>query len=165
MVELNNLNDVSIYIIPLIDDNITLEDISVESGFINAYTEDIDRPYLTDKIFLLYDSSIVTIESTNRFAKFQNLDTLHHSKYIKINKKHCILYCFTIVKYKKDIDSLKEIGKVYKPEAALEINRFWHSMTVPNLVNRLFLSTYSYGEGINATTNPRDYLSYEGNIL
>lgn len=165
MVELNNLNDVSIYIVPLIDPNISLTDISVESGFVNAYTEDIDRPYLEDKVFMLYDTSVNTVESMNRYLKFSKLDTLHHTKYIKIDKKHYILYCFNIIEYKKDIRSLKEIGKVIKPEAALEISRFWVSMTVPNLIHRLFLSSYAYGEGIKAITKPRDFLSYESGVL
>ena len=34
---LKNLNDVSIYIVPLMDDNLTWQDLTVESGFINAY--------------------------------------------------------------------------------------------------------------------------------
>ena len=94
MVELNNLNDVSIYIVPLIDPNISLVDISVESGFVNAYTEDIDRPYLEDKVFMLYDTSVNTVESMNRYLKFSKLDTLHHIKYIKIDKKtlHTLLF-------------------------------------------------------------------------
>lgn len=37
---LKNLNDVSIYIVPLCDDNITWRDLTVESGFINAFTSD-----------------------------------------------------------------------------------------------------------------------------
>lgn len=157
MVELNNLNDVSIYIVPLIDDNITLTDLSVESGFVNAYTEDIDRPYLEDKVFLLYDSSVNTKESLARSKKFSQLDTIHHKKYLKINKKHYTLYCFNLVKYKRDILSLRSVGKAERPEASLEINRFWCSMTVPDLVNRLFLSFYTYGEGIKAALPPSDY--------
>lgn len=37
---LKNLNDVSIYIVPLLDDNLTWNDLTVESGYINAYTTD-----------------------------------------------------------------------------------------------------------------------------
>ena len=74
LMELRNLNDVSTYILPLIDDSITLDDISINSGFINAYTEDINRPYLEDKVFLLYDSKVNTAESMNRFRKFRDLD-------------------------------------------------------------------------------------------
>ena len=50
---LKNLNDVSIYIVPLMDDNLTWQDLTVESGFINAYTSDKNRPYLEDKVFLV----------------------------------------------------------------------------------------------------------------
>ena len=103
LMELRNLNDVSTYILPLIDDSITLDDISINSGFINAYTEDINRPYLEDKVFLLYDSKVNTAESMNRFRKFRDLDTLYNMKYIQINKHPYTVYCFSNPTYKKDI--------------------------------------------------------------
>ena len=74
--ELKALNDVSIYIVPLLDDNLTWRDLTVESGFINAYTSDKNRPYLEDKVFLVYDSSVNTRESLDRYCKLKNLDTV-----------------------------------------------------------------------------------------
>lgn len=72
---LKNLNDVSIYIVPLCDNNITWRDLTVESGFINAFTIDKNRPFLEDKVFLVYDSSVNTAESLETHSKMCKLDS------------------------------------------------------------------------------------------
>lgn len=158
---LKNLNDVSIYIVPLLDDNITWNDLTVESGFINAYTLDKNRPFLEDKIFLVYDSKVNTVESVNRYKKFRNLDTLYNTIYITINHKHYTVYCFNKIIYKKDINNLQLTGKTFNIDASLEINRFWTNVPVPELPQRLFLNTYRFGESIEAELPEEDYYSYE----
>ena len=146
--------------IPLLDDNITLDDISSESGYIGAYTEDINRPYLEDKIFLLYDTSVNTEKALNRYLKFKNLGTLHNTKYVKIKNKSYIIYCFNNPKYTKDIRNLSKIGKTATVKAALEISRFWQNVPLPELSNRLFLHYYRLGESIKAVSPEEDYYSY-----
>lgn len=158
---LKNLNDVSIYIVPLLDDNLTWNDLTVESGYINAYTTDKNRPFLEEKVFLLYDSSVNTRESLDRYRKFKQLDSLYNTKYITINNKHYTIYCLSNSKYKKDIHNLQSTGKTYNVSAALEINRFWANVPVPELAQRLFLNTYRFGESINAELLEEDYYSYE----
>lgn len=160
MMELKNLNDVSIYIIPLLDDNLTWRDLTVESGFVNAYTSDKNRPYLEDKVFLLYDSSVNTRESLDRFCKFKNLDTVHNTTYITIDNKPYTVYCFNSIKYRKDINSLKNYGKTFSLDSALEINRFWNNVPVPELSKRLFLPLYRNGEAIEAELPEEDYYGY-----
>ena len=128
--ELKNLNDVSTYILPLVDDSITLDDVSTNSGFINAYTEDINRPYLEDKVFLLYDSKVNTVESMNRFRKFRDLDTLYNMKYIQINKHPYTVYCFSNPTNKKDISSLISIGKKIKTNESFKLIKFWNIVIV-----------------------------------
>lgn len=158
---LKGLNDVSIYIVPLLDDNITWSDLTVESGYINAYTTDKNRPFLEEKVFLLYDSSVNTKESLDRYRKFKQLDSLYNTKYITINNKHYTIYCLSNPKYKKDIHNLQSTGKTYNVSAALEINRFWANVPVPELAQRLFLSTYRFGDTISAELPEEDYYSYE----
>lgn len=158
--ELKNLNDVSIYIVPLIDDNITWRDLTVESGFINAFDTDKNRPYLEDKVFLMYDSSVNTKESLNRFLKFNKLDTRYSTTYITIDKKHYTVYCLSNPKYKKDINSLTTNGKTYSLEAKLEINRFWNNVSVPNLAERLFYDFYRCGDIVKAELPEEDYYGY-----
>ena len=160
LMELKNLNDVSTYILPLIDDSITLDDISINSGFINAYTEDINRPYLEDKVFLLYDSKVNTVESMNRFRKFRDLDTLYNMKYIQINKHPYTVYCFSNPTYKKDISSLISIGKTITTDASVKILKFWNNVPVPELTSRLFYRNYRIGEPIKAILPEDDYYEY-----
>lgn len=159
--ELKNLNDVSIYIVPLIDDNITQEDLTEESGFVNAFTTDKNRPSLEDKVFLLYDSKVNTVNSMNTHRKLSNLDTLHNTIYITIDKKHYTVYCINRIKYKKDIHNLISSGKTYSLDASLEINRFWNNVPVPELSMRLFYDFYRFGESISATLPEEDYYSYK----
>lgn len=158
---LKNLNDISIYIAPLCNSNITWQDLTVESGFVNAFTTDKNRPYLEDKVFLLYDSKVNTKESLNRFCRFKYLDTLYNITYITINKRHYTVYCFSNPKYKKDIERLRTFGKTYSTEAKLEINRFWNNVPVPELTNRLFYDSYRRGESIEAELPEEDYYDYE----
>lgn len=155
--KLYHLNDVSIYIVPLCNDNITWRDLTVESGFINAYTTDKNRPYLEDMVFLVYDSSVNTVESLERFRKLAKLDTLHNIRYITINKKHYTVYCFNNPKYKKEIVHLRESGKACNFNACLDIQSFWANVPVPELPQRLFIDTYRFGEPIKAEIPEEDY--------
>lgn len=158
--ELKNYTDVTIFMVPLLDDNITLDDISTESGYIGAYTEDKNRPYLEDKVFLLYDNSINTEKSLNRYLKFKQLDTLYNTRSILLNNKSYTMYCFSNPKYIKDIRNLSKIGKTATVNAALEISRFWQNVPLPELSNRLFLHYYRRGESINAVSPEEDYYGY-----
>lgn len=161
MVDLKNLNKVSIYIFPLIDDNLTLDDLSIESGFVNAYTSDKNRPSLENKIFLMYDSSVNTKQSLFTHCKIKKLDTLFSTKYIKINGKHYIVYCFTTPKYNTQIRSLKICGKTNNLDATLEIYRFWINYNIPDMVARLFISGMYNGDIITAELPEEDYYSYK----
>lgn len=160
-----NLNDVSIYLVPLLDSNITWKDLTTESGFVNAYTEDKNRPYLEDKVFLVYDSEISTKESLDRSRKFAKLETIYNRRYITVNKHHYTVYCFCVRKYLKDVNSLKEIGKVYRAAAAQEITCFWKNVPVPELAARLYYPTYRIGESIRAILPEEDYYPYEESLV
>ena len=162
---LKGLNDVSIYIVPLMDDNLTWRDLTVESGFINAYTTDKNRPYLEDKVFLVYDSEVNTKESLERYCKFEHLDTVFNKRYITINKHHYTVYCLNNPKYKKDINQLKSIGKVYNAQTASEITCFWNNVPVPELAARLYYPTYRSGESIIAELPEEDYYPYEESLV
>lgn len=158
---LKGLNDVSIYIVPLMDDNITWQDLTVESGFINAYTSDKNRPYLKDKVFLVYDSEVNTKESLERYRKFEHLESRYNKRYITINKHHYTVYCLANPKYKKDINQLKNLGKAYSAEAIQKILYFWYNVPVPELTSRLFYDSYRFGESITAELPEEDHYRYE----
>ncbi len=158
---LKGLNDVSIYIVPLMSDKLTWQDLTVESGFINAYTSDKNRPYLEDKIFLVYDSKVNTKESLERYTKFEHLETVYNKRYITINKHPYTVYCFSNPKYNKDISRLKSIGKLNSIATAKEILYFWNNVPVPELIERLYYPTYRIGESIEAELPEEDHYPYE----
>jgi len=82
-------------ILPLIDKQLEVKDISKETGFVDAYTLDINRPYLTSHVFLLY-KRIATNEHFDILNKLSKLNTLYNKKYIKINNISYVLFCFII---------------------------------------------------------------------
>jgi len=161
MTVLNKLNDVSIFIVPLLDDNLLYSDVSEESGFINAYTEDINRPSLQNKIFLMYDGSTNTKESLERYIKFEKLETIYSKKYITIKNVSYIIYCFIIENNKKAILEIINSGKTTNLQLRNEILQFWLSHENLELVRRLFVDNYRKGEPVKAVLPEEDYYSYE----
>ena len=111
--ELKNYNLTTKLIVPLLDDNIVLEDVSEESGFVNAYTDDINKPFYDNHIFLLY-KSVDTIESLRRFQKFNKLTTIHNIRYTSSPS----LSAWGIGRLKPVIAGAKfEVGATYKVSA------------------------------------------------
>lgn len=154
--ELKNYNLTTKLIIPLLDDNIVLEDVSEESGFVNAYTDDINKPFYDNHIFLLY-KSVDTIESLRRFQKFNKLTTIHNIRYITINNEHYIVYTF--VKINKDINNILKCGQCFNPKISLEINNFWKNID-NDLFQRLFIPQYEYSKDIKDILPEEDYYPY-----
>lgn len=154
--ELKNYNLTTKLIIPLLDDNITLEDISEEAGFVNAYSSDINRPYLENHIFLMY-KSIDTIECLNRYQKFNKLDTIYNKTYITINGEHYIVYTF--IKKNKEINKILKCGQCFNKKEALNINNFWKNID-NDMFQRLFAPQFEYSKKINDVLPEEDYYSY-----
>lgn len=161
LMEWNNYNLTTKLIIPLLDDNITLDDISKESGFVNAYTDDINKPFYDNHIFLLY-KSIDTKESLNRFQKFNQLDTIHNKRYITIDREHYIVYTF--VKTNKDINNILNCGQCFNPKNSIEINNFWKLMD-NDLFQRCFHPRYEYSKEIKNILPEEDYYPYEPQLV
>lgn len=81
-------------IVPLIDKNLTKEDIDPKTGFVGVYDSDINRPYLDNHIFLVYDASVTTAEAYNRIKKFNTLKTIGTKYCITIKGKRYMVYAF-----------------------------------------------------------------------
>ena len=107
-------------ILPLVDNGISLDDISEDNGFIAAYTEDINRPYLDDHVFLLYNWS--DKKSTKVFYKFRDLPSFYGYKIIYIKGVSYIVYTFTsnslINRLKRGTAILRDVNK-------LRVLQFW----------------------------------------
>ena len=110
-------------IIPLLDKEITKEDLSIEAGFIDAYNCDINRPALDDCIFLLYDANKHTEASNKRFSKFEKLKTIRSHKIIYVNNKPCSVYAFVIIN--NDIRNLLKGLRHTKTSSYTRFVQFW----------------------------------------
>ena len=110
-------------ILSLVNENLTLDDISPKTGFSGIYTLDINRPYLTDHIFLLY-KFVATKESKKTIEKLNNFTNLYNRRIISINNTLYHLYTFTVnipIKRIKDNGHML-LGKDEKTQ----ICKFWN---------------------------------------
>ena len=108
--------------IPLIDQSLTLKDISKEMGFVDAYFEDINRPYLDYHIFLLYDANAKGVGVYDTMQKLKGLASFYGLRVIYINKKPYYLYTFTS---NTAIDNLHN-GRIWLNENnKLRVLQFW----------------------------------------
>ena len=110
-------------IIPLLDENLTIQDISPEAGFIDIYSEDINRPYLDNHIFLLYDMSN-TKEAFEANLKMKSMKNLYGVYKVKINNVDYTLYAFTITS--KTIKNIKCNAFVLSDKEKMRIFAFWN---------------------------------------
>ena len=85
-------------IVPLLDKSFEKEDISEESGFVEGYLQDINRPYLDNHIFLLYDGKLDTVAKLKRDEKIRKMPTLYGRYTIHIKNVPYLLYVFSIIK-------------------------------------------------------------------
>lgn len=114
------MSNIEKVILPLIDNGISLDDISEKNGFVAMYTEDINRPYLDDHIFLLYNWS--NKKSTKVFYNFRDLPSFYGYKIIYLKGVPYIVYTFTsnslINRLKRGTAILRDVNK-------LRVLQFW----------------------------------------
>lgn len=159
--EQKSLNAVSKLIVPLLDNSIDADDLSIDSGFVNAYTDDINKPYLDNHIFLLYDSSVNTVRSMNRFRKFRNLDSLFTSRYVTINKKHYIIYVFSRVSKSNEIKNILNGSGCIPVTAKLDIYNFWKDVPFESYNYEIFLPHFGFCKKVQEELPEEDYYPYE----
>lgn len=149
-------------ILPFINKKLTLKDIAKETGFVDIYTLDINRPYLTSHIFLLY-KSIPENEFFDVYHKLSSLDNLHSKKSITINGVFYALFCFTI---NPTIRTIRKNGLLLlSKDEKLCINDFWKSTDVD--VTDFLMGYYYLGEEFKDNVVPeedfylKDLLKYD----
>ena len=148
-------------ILPLVDENLQLEDIAPETGFVDAYTLDINRPGLTNHIFLLY-KRCMTDEYLRIKEKLSNLPCLYSKRNITINGILYILFCFTLNNAARMI---KNNGtSLLVKEDRLRIGKFWQFTDV-DITD--FLLGYYYMTEFEDTVlpeedySPSDFITYD----
>ena len=142
-------------IIPLIDDAITLDDISDKAGFVDIYNEDKNYPYLDNNIFLMYVTNIVTKQSIETERKLSSLSTLHHKRHLCINETDYILYCFISNKY---INKIILNAPSLSDKQKLHIFKFWNFSD--DDINSLMLDYVKilYFQFVNNVVPEQDYV-------
>lgn len=149
------MNEVTKLILPLLNDEITYEDLDSSTGFINAYTEDSNRPFLENHIFLMYKSSAPN--ALKRFLKFKNSKNLHSTRYMVHNKEHYTVYAFPIIENKKDIRNIIKGYDITNVDNKLKIYNFWKNHEVDNLKDRIFDNHFEILPAIEEIIPEEDY--------
>lgn len=113
-------------ILPLIGDfmNRSYLDPSDKSGFVDAYIEDINRPYLRDKIFLMFRVNVPPSVMVLRDYFFRESGRLCDKRTIVINGTSYFLYTIAILE--KDVLDIFKGLPPKKDENFLKIIKFWN---------------------------------------
>lgn len=122
-------------IIPLLDPNITKDDISPEAGFYNAYIYDINKPSLVDNIFLVYKLGVNDKKARAREERFKESKYIKSTRYAKIDGEWYIVYVFVILN--KDINFIKQALPTSSVKNTFRILSFWKGSD--NAVNNAVL--------------------------
>lgn len=126
-------------LIPLLGENMMLEDISEDVGFYDAYTSNIDKPYLDSNIFLVYSNLCHTDERWYTDRKIKGLSTYYGSDTIYIKDKPFTVYILKVIP-KKYLDIMDGIVNLTTKERD-KINKFWRC--TDNYINRFICDKYN----------------------
>lgn len=138
-------------IIPFIDNSMTKDYIKPESGFVNGYIYDQNRPSLENCLFLMYDDTLNTVESKMRWMKLRSFSSLRSVKHIRVNKKPYTVYTFQFF----DSNS-RSLFKNRTPvgDQASRILQFW-GLDDKNICERILNPTIKIF-GIDTSSVPED---------
>ena len=149
-------------ILPLIDSKLTIEDISPNTGFAGVYTMDINRPSLTNHVFLLY-KKVATIEARNTKEKLSNSPYLYSKRTISLGGVLYNLYCFICT---KPISLIKDNGHILLGKAEkTQIGKFWQFLDTD--VTDYLLGFSCIDENFKDTVipeedfSPKDFITYD----
>lgn len=149
-------------ILPLIDSRLTIEDISPNTGFAGVYTMDINRPSLTNHVFLLY-KKVATIEARKTREKLSSSPYLYNKRIISLNGILYNLYCFICT---KPMNLIKDNGHILlgKTEKT-QIGKFWQFLDTD--ITDYLLGFGYVGEAFKDTVvpeedfSPKDFITYD----
>lgn len=141
------------FIIPLLDNNLTLQDLSLKAGFLGAYTQDINRPYLDNHIFLVYAPICWTKEAENRRDKFETLKTIYRKYYVTIDGQNYLVYAFVL---NRAIKSIMSNCVMLSSKEKFRIISFWN-LTDKDINEFMMNPLYLIGEFKELVLPEEDY--------
>lgn len=80
----------------LLDDKVTFDDIGPESGLVDAYFYDMDRPFLDNHMFLMYDPESKKDKAGYAISHMKTIDSFYNSRVIRVDGKHYYVYAYTL---------------------------------------------------------------------
>lgn len=141
-------------IIPLLDENLSPDLFTPEAGFINAYSADINRPFLDNHIFLMYDADLSSYGNFYRNEKIMSMSNLYNRIFVRIKGILLMIYTFCIVN--KAIRHILD-GRIFLTnEEKYDILTFWNRDE--DVCMSLITSTV-LGNISNAVVPEQDYQS------
>jgi hypothetical protein len=112
-------------LIPLAIDPTPLQLLSKEAGFIDAYTHDLNKPFLENKIFLMYEADFNTTEKAERFEFFCRLNIPFYT--YKIGGKKRLVYYFDIKTKSIMNPKASSVCTIYHDDERHKIISFWEN--------------------------------------
>lgn len=129
--------------IPLLNKDISLSDIQDSSGFVDAFFEDINKPALTNHIFMMYDAKASGTNVGKSWYKLQKLNNRYSTRTVYIKNKPYTVYTFTI---DKTIRNLRDGNIILSNSQKERVLQFWNWKD-PWISNNILLgATYDHPE-------------------
>lgn len=88
------MSDFAKVVMPLIERNLKLDDFTEESGFVDVYTEDPDRPYDYRSIYFVVNDKVRNAQSIDRARRFAKTINILGSYTKTIDNTPYIVYRF-----------------------------------------------------------------------
>lgn len=110
-------------IIPLLHKDLTKDDVNPDKGFVDIFSEDINRPYYDNCIFLMYKWD-TTETSYFRREKFKSLGIVKNERIICINNTYYVVFTITITN--PEIKRILKGLKVSNYADKMRIIKFWN---------------------------------------
>lgn len=110
-------------IIPFLDESLTKEDFDPDTGFFGAFTEDINRPYIEDCIFLMYKVRIKEA-FINIMHKMSSLKSLYKEINVTYKGESYVVYAIKITN--PEVRHLLKGLRLTKYDDIMKVVRFWN---------------------------------------
>lgn len=126
----NKTTITTVFLLPFIFRDKTI--LSKKNGFINAFIGDINRPYMYDKVCVVFLTSI----PKKVICSLENNKYFYNSYYLAISNVHYKVFTYIIPKELDDVKYCIEHDcfpfRSFKPfEYRIKILKFWNNLNMP----------------------------------
>lgn len=143
-------------VLPLLECGIESSDLTSENGFIDCFTEDIDRPTYENEFFIVFNDDIRTEKSEKIARKLSFYPWLKKTYVKRVDGVPYFVYSFHV---KPEIAKLYDKPVYLNAEQKSKIIKFWgfsESVTKSVLQNNILVVNKSHN------MPAQDYYEYDG---